>query len=315
MQQLLQNEVNQLLESQMREWDLAAKNYHGLSRAVKKHFLLGQDVGVDVQFNPERIYSSSAKVDTKSINERKCFLCPAHLPPQQKSVAFGKDYLVLVNPFPIFPRHLTIPHKDHQPQLIKGKFGTMLNLARELADFEIFYNGPRCGASAPDHFHFQAGNKGFMPILNDFQTVHRTAIKGNKEARAMYFDNYIRKCIILQGNDEQLLSSWFDQLYRIMEKMTGHEPEPMMNMLVSWHKGQYLAFIFPRMLHRPWQYFDETEKNILLSPASVDLGGVLITPREEDFQKITPSDIIDIFEQVTWDDSNFEKLINLFSKT
>ncbi len=315
MQQQLQNRVNQLLKSQIQEWELAAKNYLGLSGALKKHFLLGGDVGVDVQYNPERIYSSSAKVDTKSITERKCFLCPAHLPSQQKSVGLGKDYLILVNPFPIFPRHLTIPHRNHQPQLILGNFGTMLNLARELDEFEIFYNGPRCGASAPDHFHFQAGNKGFMPILEDFLTVHRTVIKGNKDARAMYFDKYIRKCIILQSNEKQILTHWFDQLYQIMAQMTGHEPEPMMNILASWDKGQWLVFIFPRMLHRPWQYFDETQQKILLSPASVDLGGVLITPREEDFKKITPSDIIDIFGQVTWNDSNFEKLIELFSKT
>jgi hypothetical protein len=315
MQQLLQNDVNKLLESQIRKWDLASKNYHGLSRAQKKQLSLGPDVGVDVQFNPERIYSSSAKVDSKSINERKCFLCPAHLPVQQKSVAFGEDYLVLVNPFPIFPKHLTIPHIDHQPQLIKGKFGTMLNLARELDEFEIFYNGPRCGASAPDHFHFQAGNKGFMPIRNDFLSINKIAIKGNRAARSLIFENYKRKCIILQGNDEQTLTNWFDQLYQIMSEITGHEPEPMMNMLVSWDKGQWLVFIFPRKLHRPWQYFDETEKKILLSPASVDLGGVFITPREEDFRKITPSDIIDIFEQVTWNDSDFEKLIGSFSKT
>ncbi|TVQ85312.1 MAG: DUF4922 domain-containing protein, partial [Bacteroidetes bacterium] len=159
----LQKKVYELLEQQTREWELAVRNYKGLEKVEKHFFEFNGGVKIGVQFNPERIYSSAAKVDDKSISERKCFLCLEHLPAEQKWVKYNHLYVILVNPFPIFPKHLTIPHRRHIDQRILEHFPELLNLARELDDFTIFYNGPRCGASAPDHFHFQAGNKGFMP--------------------------------------------------------------------------------------------------------------------------------------------------------
>jgi hypothetical protein len=310
---MLQDKVNQLLSQQLQDWDLAQKNYHGLSKAQKRTFSLPGGIYIGVQFNAERIYSSSAKVDAKSISERKCFLCIANLPEQQKMLDFGQDYVLLVNPFPIFQKHLTIPHREHIDQRIRGKIQDMLNLARELPDFVVFYNGPACGASAPDHFHFQAGNKGFMPIEEDYKRLSKTILKGLGNCRALAFDDYHRQCIILEGDNLNDLSAWFDQLYILMDGITKKEPEPMMNVLASWGGDKWQLYIFPRILHRPWQFFEEGEKQILLSPASVDLGGMLITPREEDFQNITISDITDIFEQVSWDKENFEHLKTEFA--
>ncbi|MFW5708508.1 MAG: DUF4922 domain-containing protein, partial [Bacteroidota bacterium] len=180
----LQQKVDQLLDQQTRDWDLARKNYDGLNRARKRYIHFQERITVGIQFNAERIYSSAAKVDPQSISERKCFLCQAHLPEQQKWVEFGDDYLILVNPFPIFPKHLTIPHREHIEQQIAGRMHDMLALAAELRDYVVFYNGPRCGASAPDHFHFQAGNKGFMPIEKEYEMLSRTIIKGRDGCRA-----------------------------------------------------------------------------------------------------------------------------------
>ncbi|MDR4988526.1 MAG: DUF4922 domain-containing protein, partial [Bacteroidales bacterium] len=167
----LQERVYEMLKQQQQDWDLAEKNYRGLQKVKKRFVRLGEGVEVGVQFNPERIYSSAAKVDDKSISRRKCFLCRAHLPEQQTWVEFESEYLILVNPFPIFPLHLTIPIVDHKEQRIGGRMTDMLKLARVLKDFVVFYNGPRCGASAPDHFHFQAGNKGFMPVEDDAERL------------------------------------------------------------------------------------------------------------------------------------------------
>lgn len=309
----LQQKVDQLLIQQTQEWDLAEKNYKGLAKAQKREFIFENRVSVGVQFNAERIYSSAAKVDAKSISERKCFLCLPNLPEQQKGVDFGNDYVVLVNPFPIFPRHLTIPHREHIDQLIKGRMDDMLDLAKELKDFVIFYNGPKCGASAPDHFHFQAGNKGFMPIEKEYHSLSRTIIKGEDKCRVSTFSNYLRQCLIIDGDDKTILCKWFEQLYQLMSAQMPADPEPMMNILVSFDQGRWKIFLFPRKLHRPWQYFEEGTKQILLSPASVDFGGVLITPREEDYEKLTQEDAVDIFSQVTWDEDMFEQLIRDFS--
>ena len=309
----LQKKVDLLLDQQTKEWDLASKNYRGLEKVRKRAFKINDRVNIGVQFNPERMTSSAAKVDPKSISERKCFLCAKNLPEQQKWVPFGEEYLILVNPFPIFPRHLTIPHREHIDQRIKGRFGEMLALASELKDFVVFYNGPQCGASAPDHFHFQAGNKGFMPVEKDFENMSRVTVKGKENCRVSIFKDYLRHCIILDGSSKTILTDWFEKAYMGMEEqMTAENPEPMMNILVSWEKGRWKVFIFPRKKHRPWQFFEEGEKQILLSPASVDLGGMLITPREEDFEKLGVSDIVDIFGQITWKDEDFEKLTHLF---
>jgi ATP adenylyltransferase/5',5'''-P-1,P-4-tetraphosphate phosphorylase II len=310
----LQKKVYELLGQQTQEWELAARNYKGLEKVEKHFFQFDGDVKIGVQFNPERIYSSAAKVDDKSISERKCFLCLEHLPAEQKWVEYNHLYVILVNPFPIFPKHLTIPHRRHIDQRILEHFPEMLNLARELDDFTIFYNGPRCGASAPDHFHFQAGNKGFMPINEEFQKNSRRLLKQVDCCTAWTMDNYLRHCIVLKGNDEKTLVHWFEKIYNLMQNFMQQEPEPMMNILANRETDHWEIFIFPRKLHRPWQFFSEDENKILLSPASVDMGGVLITPRKEDFEKLSATDILDIFAQVTWENDLFEKLTEEFSK-
>lgn len=160
--------IHNLLTEQLASWETARNNYAALS-GVRVKELNVNGIPYKVQFNPARIVSSGARVDAKSIQERKCFLCPANLPPVQKGIPFSGHYNILVNPFPIFPRHLTIPELAHTPQRIASRFTDMLELAGALTEYTIFYNGPKCGASAPDHAHFQAGNKGFMPIEKDWR--------------------------------------------------------------------------------------------------------------------------------------------------
>mgnify|MGYP001540535144 FL=1 len=107
--------IHHLLTGQLASWETARNNYAALS-GVRVKELNVNGIPYKVQFNPARIVSSGAKVDAKSILERKCFLCPANLPPVQKGIPFGGHYNILVNPFPIFPRHLTVPELAHTPQ-------------------------------------------------------------------------------------------------------------------------------------------------------------------------------------------------------
>lgn len=298
--------VNNLLTRQLASWETAHNNYAALSGVQVKELNVN-GIPYKVQFNPARIVSSGAKVDARSIKERKCFLCPANLPPEQEGIPFGGHYLILVNPFPIFPRHLTIPEEAHVDQRIASRFGDMLNLARQLTDYTIFYNGPRCGASAPDHAHFQAGNKGFMPIEQDWRRQIAGKIADYGQATLWYLDDAPRATLVIESPERETAVRLFDLVYRSLDVKPGEE-EPMMNVLTLFENGKWVVFIFPRTKHRPACYTAEGEDNLLSSPASVDLGGVFITPVEKDFRKITAEDVAQILSEVCLSPTDFHRL-------
>jgi ATP adenylyltransferase/5',5'''-P-1,P-4-tetraphosphate phosphorylase II len=272
---ILNATVSQLFEEQLTNWELAKENYRALEK-VETKTVMADGYEYKVQFNPARIISSAAKVDEQSIKERKCFLCSENRPPEQNGISFNDNYTILINPYPIFPRHLTVPAIEHTPQRIASRFGDMLDLAQQLDDYVIFYNGPKCGASAPDHFHFQAGNKGFLPV------------EKNKNRH---------NAIVIESNNKKDLLDRFRQIYEEMKQKT-EDDEPMMNILVWYEACKWVVCIFPRKKHRPSCYTAEGEDNLLISPASVDLGGVLITPLEKDFRKITAKDINQILDEI-----------------
>ncbi|MBE0678281.1 MAG: DUF4922 domain-containing protein [Bacteroidales bacterium] len=297
-----------LFESQFREWSLARDNYRQLDEVrVRKVSFNGFDIAV--QYNPGRITSSAAKVDARSIEARPCFLCERNRPPEQRGIGFGGRYILLINPFPIFRRHLTIVSLSHTPQRISGNFPDMLDMAEALPGYVIFYNGPQCGASAPDHLHFQAGNRGFLPVEQDFsnpQLCTKEAAAGGTEL--WLWHNYGRGMMTLAGSDKEVIADIFSQFYERFAPGQPERPEPMLNIL-AYHTGEkWIVHIIPRKVHRPACYFAGGDEQILLSPASVDLGGVFITPREVDFQKITAADIAGILEEVCLDEAELKTL-------
>lgn len=300
-------DIQQLLERQTSTWDTARDNYAALADVRVKHLCV-DGVEYKVQFNPARILSSAAKVDSKSVRERKCFLCAANRPPQQEGVPFNGHYCILVNPYPIFPRHLTIPDDGHMEQRIATRFGDMLLLAQALTAYTIFYNGPRCGASAPDHAHFQAGNKGFMPIEENWH--RRVAGKVAALGRASLFrlNDAPRSTLVISSDSAKDAETLFQTVYNCMEIKPGDE-EPMMNVLAMYGDNEeWTVFIFPREKHRPACYTAVGEDNMLCSPASVDLGGVFITPVEKDFDKITSESIKQILSEVCLPSDKFALL-------
>jgi hypothetical protein len=301
--------IDELIRTQLSEWELARLNYEQL-RLVRTRSISFGGFDLVIQFNPGRIISSSASVDAKSIEARPCFLCEKNRPSEQRGVDFGGDMTILVNPFPIFQRHLTIPSVDHTLQRILPNFKAMLLLAQAIPKFTVFYNGPECGASAPDHFHFQAGNRGFMPIENDFKDEKLTELLSSGEGiRIWRWKNYLRNILTIQGDNVEKVSLFFKRFYDSFFLLQRDKQEPMLNILACYENNEWIIHILPRRKHRPDQYFLEGDKRILLSPASVDLGGVIITPREEDFNKISKEDIEDIFNQVCLDNIAFQSVL------
>lgn len=302
--------LSNFLQEQVRVWPLAAENYKGLEKVEEKEFQF-DGFKIKVQFNPERIRSSAAKVDKKSIQKRACFLCLDKLPEEQGGIAMGNGFVVLVNPFPIIPQHFTIPKVDHVEQRFLDNLQAILSLAKNMQGYTLFYNGPACGASAPDHMHFQAGNKGFMPVETEYFSIKNNQPEVSFETREIAlraFSNYLRKMISVESGNRNEMIKVVSVIYHGFARMQPEEEEPMLNVICSHVDGKYIMHLFPRKLHRPTHYFAEGARQLLISPASVDFGGVMITPRHEDFEKITAGDVTDIFKQVSVDDDFFQTL-------
>jgi ATP adenylyltransferase (5'',5''''''-P-1,P-4-tetraphosphate phosphorylase II) len=296
----LNQQIKLLFTEQTTNWAQAKESYSNLARVQTKSVSFG-DFEVKVQFNPARIVSSGAKVDAKTIAARKCFLCTENRPAGQTSVDAG-DYLILVNPFPIFPEHFTIPRKEHVDQQIKPYFADMLELARALDDYLVFYNGPRCGASAPDHMHFQAGTKNFLPLVNDYKRLKPThaELLDESEHYQMYsLKNYRRTVYCIESDNIVSAQKLFENCYIEWQK---NEPkmEPMMNIVCSFEDGIWYTFLIPRATFRPWQYSAEGNQQLMVSPATVEMCGIFITPIETHFEQITKEDVVSILEQASW---------------
>jgi hypothetical protein len=296
--------------SQREKWPLAGVNFNGLKKVEEKRFLFS-GFEIRIQFNPERMRSSVAKVDQVSIAARPCFLCSENRPSEQEAIAFGNQYLLLVNPFPIFRNHFTISSVAHTDQRFFPNIRDIFELAMAMKTYMVFYNGPECGASAPDHLHFQAAEIDFLPVGNEFESLKRDEnrlIYSGERTGVWAFDNYVRNMITVETSliDEGI--KVVEAFYRIFARMQPEKEEPMLNALCSWSAGKWVVHLFPRKAHRPWQFFAEGEKQVLLGPGSVDFGGVFVTPRREDFDKITREDVADILEQVCLEKNDFQRL-------
>lgn len=309
----LSDKADRLFKSQINNWELASAGYKSLSSVQINKFEF-DNFEVEAHFNPGRIISSSAKVDSKSIGERPCFLCVKNLPLEQKAVKANGNYIILVNPFPIFPKHFTIPSINHVPQLIYDEFENMLLLSKNMGKkFTLFYNGPKCGASAPDHMHFQAGNKGFMKIDDEYDKiveVYGKIVYEKNDLRIFSVTGYLRNFISMESNKLKSLVSSFKIIYKLLSE-NGEVDEPMMN-IICGYENNWRVIIFPRIKHRPSYFFEEGKDKILISPAAVDLGGVCIFPREEDFERVNKDLIVDIYKQVTINDEKIRYIANEF---
>ncbi len=293
------------ITAQRAEWPLAARNFDALEGVeVRSIAMPGMDI--KVQFNPARIVSSGAKVDARSLAERPCFLCEKNRPAEQRGIDW-RGYTVLVNPFPIFPRHLTIPAVGHTPQRIQSRVADMLALAAELPGYTVFYNGPRCGASAPDHMHFQAGNSDFLPIWQALDAAPlRMVADDGAGTRLSVCTALPVNVFVVDAATPEAGERMFERLYRVLPE---GEEESMMNLLAA---GSRLVVV-PRKRHRPSFYGTEGDGCMLLSPASVDMGGAFITPRREDFDRLDAQLLARVFDELCLDTGQIEVISNKVS--
>ncbi len=305
-------EAQHLLSSQLDSWALARNNYEALGQVCERRIDCGT-FQVKVQYNPARIVSTGAKVDSVTLQHRPCFLCLEHLPAEQLRVSIGNDFLLLVNPFPIFPQHWTLPALHHQPQQIRNHFTHLLELTYALRPLVVFYNGPRCGASAPDHMHFQAGNRGLLPIEPDFRTVARETLLADEALCVYVLKGYGREVLVLESGDSGRLQSALQKTYACLP-LALDEEEPGMN-IVGWYEaGRWVCCIFPRSKHRPSCYYATDEDRLLISPGAVDMAGVLITPRREDYERLTREDVCQVYQEVSLSGDAMQGFISKIKK-
>ena len=289
------NDVLQLIEDQKRNWPDYAKRIEQLDRLKIKEFDFGQ-YKILAQFNEDRAISSGAKTDSKSIANRKCFLCKENRPKVQIGLPLNERFTLLVNPFPILKNHLTIPYNSHEPQNIVKVINDFLIFSKSLDDFILFYNGPKCGASAPDHLHFQAIKKNQLPFENEYKSCRQHSLVNDNEGIIYSIDNFGRKCIIIESKKMEVMVTFFNQ---IIQQLKTSEEEPKINLFGSYDKETFKLFLFPRKVHRPSQFYEEGDKYMMVSPGAIDMGGVLVLPRECDFNKIDSNFITNIYKQVS----------------
>lgn len=284
---------------QMQGFQLAKQNFEGLKEVVHQDVLCN-DFSIRLQYNPARMISTNAKTDKATLDSRPCFLCTKNLPIGQSGIAYGEKYHIFVNPYPIFEPHFTVPSNDHTPQRIDGHFKDLLNLAFDFQEYTAFYNGASCGASLPTHFHFQLVPRHIMPVEKDAndEQLKKKIVQG-EEAQIFSLKNYLRTVFILQSSCIEQSFKAFQAIQEIIGQATPFEDEPKMNILAWYEDEQWTIAIFPRKQQRPLQFFAEGEEKILFSPGCVDMAGVIVAPRKEDYDRYSAPLLTDLFSQIT----------------
>ena len=277
--------ISRFFNRQLEKWEEARHRFRDLKHVETRQF----SDQLKLQFNPARIVSTGAKIDKKTLGERPCFLCDKNRPKAQISKQIDEQFQLLVNPFPILPVHFTIPARKHQPQAILNNYGEMHRFLSLHSELMIFYNGPKCGASAPDHLHFQAGTSGILPLQTCWQRLSRNltdVVALNEEEKIAVIRDFVVPAFVIISKSEESDEALFRRLYHAMP-VRGDETEPMMN-IVAWRKdNNYISVVIPREKHRPEAYFAEGAEQMMVSPGALDMSGLIITPREEDFHKLT----------------------------
>ena len=318
-QQMLQGKQDLMNDSplmrffnrQLEKWDDARRRYQDLRNVQTRELQLGTST-MKVQWNPARIVSTGARIDKQTLAERPCFLCEHNRPKEQVKKPFDSQYDLLVNPFPILPIHFTIPSVKHEPQLIRHTYGEIHKLLSEYPNILVFYNGPKCGASAPDHAHFQAGTSGVLPLQLAWGRLSRNLrplVKLNDEEGISLIEEYPCPALLIHSKSEYGDQQLFLRLYESLPLPEG-EPEPMMN-IVSWrHESDYYSVVFLREKHRPDCYYQSGDEQFIISPGALDMAGLFVTPRQEDFERLTPERALAILNEVSLKPEALQQVID-----
>lgn len=329
-----QEDVKHFFHNQLLVWEEARLHSEELESEVEMKTFDLEGYSIQVQFNPRRIVSTAANVEKKFLRKRPCFLCRQHRPKEQMSLPVAAQYEILVNPYPILPYHLTIPTRRHKAQQLSLLLGAMNNMAWNMPDFLIFYNGGRCGASAPDHAHLQAGSKEAVPLVKNWkffeQRLEKIYPQQGSDEIELAEKGYTAKSVglyLLKGYACPafvLLGGLADTEYFLFNKLLSVLPlengalEPDMNLL-SWRQNgapgeddSVVMVLFLRRKHRPDCYFSEGKSQLLISPGALDMAGLVITPRRDDFLRVTSKMVMNILKEVSISDSQADQIIKKF---
>ncbi len=321
-----QNRIDKFVGDQLSRWPLACGNFRALKN-VRVRELDAGGLTVKLQYNPARMVSSAAKLDREAIAKRRCFLCRENRPPEQMMMKFegrkGKKYHILVNPYPIFHNHLVIASDSHTPQTIWKRYVDMLDLAAKYPDFTFFYNGPKSGASAPDHHHFQAAPKGLIPLETDVDEMlgHQSGENGGleyvtslQEANLYHYQKFTKAVFILEGETSKSMAKLFYRLLDCADIPEG-ENEPMFNLFTYHRGGKFRSIVVFRSRHRSHHYFSDGPDHLTMSPGCADMGGMFIVPVEEEYGKMTPELLNEMISEVSLTAEEESRVIERLTRT
>ncbi len=299
-----------LLSQQKKAWQELREGYESLKNVRERDLFCG-GFSVRLQYNPGRMKSSTAGVNKINLPERPCFLCMDHLPDGQKGILYRDDFLILGNPMPVFSSHFTVSHADHRLQSIDEHIDTYLQLLADLdQNWTVLYNGPKCGASAPDHLHFQAAPSGKMPIEKEIGEGKRLTLIKKIDGALLYRVRELgREAIFLQGDDPIAIERVLREFQRSLKKVLILDEEPMMNIAGFYQKGNWRLVLFPRRKHRPDAFFREGDARVVVSPGVIDMGGLLITPVQRDFDRLDATAVKRIYHEVSLEEEIVEQAL------
>lgn len=299
--------LNRFFEEQLQVWPDARQRFDDLKSVLLKPVTCS-GMPFYVQCNPARLVSTGAKIDKATLAQRPCFLCEKNRPAIQTQIPIDNDFELLVNPFPILPLHFTIPAKVHQPQLIREHYGKMRRLLESFEHLTVFYNGPKCGASAPDHMHLQAGTGSHLPLRDNWEQLYsnrQTLLSTPDGSELAAINSYACPAFAIVGRDDKADAALFEALYKALPQRED-ETEPMFNIL-KWRNGEvYITVVIPRDKHRPACYSAEGDAQMLISPGALDMSGLVITPRKEDFERLDTPLLEALYKEVGMPTSTFE---------
>ena len=317
--------IYKFVGDQLSRWPLACENFRALKN-VKVREMDAGGLTVKLQFNPARIVSSAAKLGKEDIAGRKCFLCRDNRPKEQIMLKFdgrkNKKYHILVNPYPIFPDHLVIADARHTDQSIRQRYVDMLDLARKYTDFTFFYNGPRSGASAPDHHHFQAAPRGLIPLECDVDRLVDQIDKSDaleyvtslQDADLYHYQKFTTGVFVLEAETSKSMAKLFYRLLDCAEVPEG-DSEPMFNLFTFYRDGKFRSIVIFRSRHRSHHYFSDGPEHLTMSPGCADMGGVFIVPVEEEYEKLTPGLLAEMLAEVSVTKEDEASIIHRLTRT
>ena len=312
--------IHKFVGDQLSRWPLACDNFRALKNVRVRELNVG-GLTVKLQFNPARMISSAAKLNKEDIAKRRCFLCRENRPPEQIMIKFdgrkGKKYHILVNPYPIFPDHLVIAKNKHVDQSILHRYVDMLDLAKKYSSYTFFYNGPKCGASAPDHHHFQAAPSGLIPLVEDVNRLDDQELQyvsSIQDARLYHYNKFTTGVFFLRAETVKSAAKLFYRLLDCADIPEG-EKEPMFNLFSYWKDGEFRSIVVFRSRHRSHHYFSDGPDHLTMSPGCADMGGVFIVPVEAEYEKMTEALLGEMVDEVSITKEEEATILNRLTRT